>query len=104
MDFERAQVLTAERDMVLDYQTKLDEARERLEAGDLTQDEFDRLHEELVADMPEAVRNQIPELANQQPETQHDTQSTANEATLVIDDDMVPTSFTPTASGPSPVG
>lgn len=101
-EFERAQELIAERDQILTYQQKLDGARERLDAGDLTQDEFDRLRRELVADMPEAVRDQIPELASQEPEASHDTSNRANEATFVVDDDMVPTTskaFTPGLSG-----
>lgn len=100
--FDRAQELISERDEILRYQQELDEARERLDAGDMTQDEFDQMREQLVAEMPDAVRSQIPELASQALETGHDTPSAHNEATFVVDDDMVPTaskSFAPGFSG-----
>lgn len=58
--------LLEERRELLDYQTKLDEARERLDAGDMSREEFDALRDELTATMPEAVRAQIPELADEQ--------------------------------------
>ncbi|MEZ5801856.1 MAG: hypothetical protein R3E51_00065 [Rhizobiaceae bacterium] len=49
---------------ILAYQAKLDEARERLDSGKMTREEHDRFREELKAEMPDAVRQQIPELAD----------------------------------------
>lgn len=48
--------LEAEQRELLEYQAKLDKARERLDEGDITQKELDRLKEGLAADMPDAVR------------------------------------------------
>ena len=43
------------------YQEKLDAARERLDEGDLTQEEFDNLREDLKVDMPIEVRRKLPD-------------------------------------------
>ena len=56
--------LECEQAEILAYQAKLDEARERLDSGEMTREEHDRYREELKADMPEAVRQQLPELAD----------------------------------------
>lgn len=60
-DFEAMKREQAE---ILQYQAKLDEARERLDSGKMTREEHDRFREELKAEMPDAVRQQIPELAD----------------------------------------
>lgn len=86
--------LIHERRALLDYQEKLDAARERLDAGDMTREEFDKLREELKADMPKAVREQIPELADeQQPEPE--AADAHENIDLDITEDMAPTSSTP---------
>lgn len=51
--------LEAERQQLLDYQDRLDQARERLDAGDITQKELDALKAELKDTMPEAVRRRL---------------------------------------------
>lgn len=56
--------LECEQAEILAYQAKLDEARERLDSGKMTREEHDRFREELKAEMPDAVRQQIPELAD----------------------------------------
>lgn len=101
-DLERAEVLNAERDIVIAYQQKLDDAREHLDAGDLTQDEFDRLREDLKLEMPDAVREQIPELAAEKPGVAQaePAASQSHDTALVIDDDMVPTSPPPPGMAP----
>lgn len=48
--------LTAERAELLAYQDRLDTARARLDAGEITKDELDTLMKGLREDMPEAVR------------------------------------------------
>lgn len=91
---EESMRLAEERRALLAYQAKLDEARERLDAGDLTREEFDRLRGDMVTDMPEAVRNRIPELAGeQQPEAGQSAQTAVD---LDLSDDMIP--------GSGPVG
>ena len=90
--------LTAERKEVLGYQEKLDGARERLDRGDLTQDEFDDLREELKADMPAAVRTQVQAMdpdADLADEPKAAEQEPVGEE-LDISDDMVPTRAVPT--------
>ncbi len=44
---------------LLDYQEKLDDARERLNAGDMTKEEFDQTRQELKSDMPIQARQQL---------------------------------------------
>lgn len=44
-----------ERTDLLDFQGELDEAREQLDGGEMTQDEYDRLRERLANDAPESV-------------------------------------------------
>lgn len=80
--------LERERADLLAYQQKLDEARERLDAGDLSRDEFERLREQLKTDMPPAVRELLPEAAKPKVEA---AAAPAPQVKLDIDDDMVPT-------------
>ncbi|MBB4267911.1 hypothetical protein [Roseospira visakhapatnamensis] len=51
--------LESERQDLLDFQDRVDEARERLGEGGLTTDDLDDMREALEADMPEAVRIRI---------------------------------------------
>lgn len=60
----RLEALKREQAEILQYQAKLDEARERVDSGKMTREEHDRFREELKAEMPDAVRQQIPELAD----------------------------------------
>ena len=46
---------------LLDYQEKLDAARDRLDDGELTQEEFDELKEGIEKDMPIEVRRKLPD-------------------------------------------
>jgi len=46
---------------LLDYQEKLDAARERLDDGELTQDEFDELKDGIEKDMAIEVRRKLPD-------------------------------------------
>lgn len=97
-DIER---IAAEREAILQYQQRLDEARERLNSGDMTREEYDRLRGELRAEMPEAVRRHVPGIEDErdpalasEAEPKPVTASTA----LDISDDMVPTSAAPIIS------
>lgn len=94
---DHREALIEERTGLIAYQDKLDDARGRLEAGDMTQDEYDRLREDLVEDMPDAVRRQIPELASEDLEAAQ--QVAAAEIDLGITDDMVATTAAPRVPG-----
>ena len=52
--------LEAERTAILDYQQRLDEAREAVASGTMTEAELDEFETELRETMPEAVRAQLP--------------------------------------------
>lgn len=58
---EQKKQLMQERQELLDYQEKLDNARERSNSDDFTKDELDELDKELEADMPETVKRQLPD-------------------------------------------
>jgi len=83
------ELVTQERTDILAYQTKLDDARERLDSGKMTQDEYDQLREELKAEMPDAVRAQIPELADKP--TVEASKPPAKAVDLDFSGDVVPT-------------
>jgi hypothetical protein len=51
--------LMKEREQLLDYQSKLDLARERLDKGDITEGELKDMDARLSADMPDAVRQKL---------------------------------------------
>lgn len=93
--------LTKEREQLLTYQAKLDEARERLDKGDITHKELESLKADLAEDMPDAVR---AKLGLQKPRAAgaptQETKSVAIEATMPpdMDDLMRGTGFGP--SGP----
>jgi hypothetical protein len=90
--------LQDERADILDYQAKLDEARERLDSGDMTQQDFDELQASLLEDMPDAVRDQFEVLASKLEQVTEASAVAPEE--LDISDEMVPTSFA--AKPPTP--
>lgn len=51
--------LTQEREEILEYQAKLDAARERTDRGDITQKELDQIEAGLAKEMPDAVREKL---------------------------------------------
>ena len=51
--------LEAEQEALLDYQRRIDEARERVAAGDMTAEELEDLQAQLEEEMPEAVRARL---------------------------------------------
>lgn len=55
--------LQIQREELLAYQTRLDEARARLDAGEITKDELGKLMTGLRKDMPDTVRAHLPEEA-----------------------------------------
>lgn len=91
--------LEEQRRALLDYQARLDEARERLDAGDLTREEFDRLREELTAEMPDAVKAHVAGLENEPSEPKPSDPVAGQDTDLVIEDDMVPSQL---PGGPAP--
>lgn len=95
-------LLLKERTDILDYQGKLDDAHERLDAGDLSRKEFDAMREDLKADMPDVVRAHVPDMeAKDTPKIEAAGPQTEE---LDITDNMVPTqpaakAFIPSFSG-----
>lgn len=85
---DRIEALTQERTDIIEYQDKLDAARDRLDSGEMTRKEFDELRGELKANMPDAVRVQVPGM---QAEAAQDHAAAPGEE-LDLTDDMVPTS------------
>jgi hypothetical protein len=79
--------LKQERQALLDYQQQLDEAREALVEGEITEAELEELQARLIAEMPDAVRARLPE----------DHPAAQVEATV----QTVATSVVPTSNGPS---
>lgn len=82
------QALEQERADIIEYQDKLDAARDRLDSGEMTRKEFDELRDELKADMPDAVRAQIPGMVAKASQDH----AAAPGGELDLTDDMVPTS------------
>ena len=98
---DRLEALTQEREELLDYQAKLDDARKRLDNGDLTREEFDRLRTELQVDMPVSVRAQFPELADEQhADFDQAAQPDAAPIELDLSEDLVPSTAGPKAFVP----
>lgn len=56
---DRLDAVTRERTEILEYQSKLDEARDQLDEGDMTRKEFDELRNHLKDEMPDAVRQHV---------------------------------------------
>lgn len=60
---------------LLDYQEKLDDARERADGNEMTQDELNDLSDDLKQTMPDAVRRQLP---GYEPEREREVAATAD--------------------------
>jgi hypothetical protein len=89
---EKAHLLE-ERRSLHEYQAKLDQARERLDAGEITREEFEKLSSDLRELMPQAVRQQ---LATTEPTAKLETATTSDPVLdLDLASDMVPTSMQP---------
>ena len=58
--YEASEALKAEREAILEYQQQLDDAREAVANGDITQAELEDLQTSLTEEMPDAVRVQLP--------------------------------------------
>lgn len=76
--------LEAERQEILDFQEKVDAARDRLDEGDITKDELDALDSELADAMPPSVRKQTPgfDTAENAPDLKTDFTAPANPAKI----------------------
>lgn len=96
---EAVEQAEAEREALLAYDAKLDEAQERLDAGELTQAEFDQIAKDLLAEMPESVRAKVG--AEQEPES--GAEATSNETDLFeMPSDMIMSVHSP--KGPTTPG
>ena len=60
---ELDQTLQSERSEILEFQEKVDAARERVSDGNITKAELEELDAELLDLIPSAVRSHIPELS-----------------------------------------
>lgn len=91
---EQRQMLEEQRADILDYQANLDEARERLDAGDITREEFNDLRDGLRDAMPDIVRRHVDDFdVPSGPDERIDVEAEAPD--LDITADMVPTGMTP---------
>ena len=97
--FDQQIQLQAERAELLDYQSRLDEARERLDAGDLSRKEFEELRTSIRDEMPGAVREQVLAIDPDAPVARK-ADATAVADDLEIDDDMVPDAIVRKAPAP----
>lgn len=67
---ETEQSLIEDRAAIIEFQNDIVDARERVEAGEMTKDELDELKSTLEANMPDSVRAELPaELQPAAPET-----------------------------------
>lgn len=82
--------LHAERGTILEHQQRLDDARERLNRGALTREDYERLHEDLATSMPEAVRQHLPGI-----DAGGDPAPVRADEQLEISRDMVPSRMGP---------
>lgn len=94
--------LAEQRTELLSYQEKLDDARQRLDSGEMSREEFDRARDQLGLEMPGSVRELLPE-RKQGVEREVDRPSAAADVDLQIDDEMVPTSAAPKAAALAPL-
>lgn len=88
--------LTEQRHELSTYQAKLDEARERLDKGEITAKELKTLKADLAADMPDAVRKK---LGLNDPNTDAERKLETNAAPLPNDMDSL---MRQTGLGPAP--
>lgn len=78
-DIKKRDELRIERQEIHDYQDKLDNARERSNADDFTKEELDGLDTDLEAEMPMAVKRQMPDYeSSQETSLKSDFSATAN--------------------------
>lgn len=86
--FEEEQRLIRQQSDLLSYQEKLDDARERLDAGEITRGEFDALRDDLKDTMPDAIRRHLPGM-DPEDTPAHAQSNPAQAVQLDITDDMV---------------
>lgn len=59
---ETKQALTTERAQIIEFQEKLDSAREQIAEGEISETDLEALDAELLETMPDAVRAHVPDL------------------------------------------
>ncbi|NLS20606.1 hypothetical protein HGP16_29240 [Rhizobium sp. P40RR-XXII] len=89
--------LTYEREQLIEYQTKLDKARARLDKGDITAKETDSIKADLSKTMPDAVREKLG-LEKSKPDAKPEASAPALPDDM--DNLMRKTGFAPVASVP----
>ena len=81
----------AERSTFLDYQSAIDEARERLKAGEISHAEFSQLRDTIRETAPEKIREHLPDKFNNDVTPRH----ALPVPDLNIPDNAVPSEYTP---------
>jgi len=83
-ELELKDKLTQERQDILDFQERVDAAREDIADGKISEQELEDLDAELLDAMPESVRDHVPDLESPQatPNLKAEFQPTANPITL----------------------
>lgn len=84
--------LTAEREQLLDYQERLDEARDQIDGGKISEADLEELDAELAEFMPPTVRQNVPGMAMPEPAPQlsQSFAKSAVEAIIPLRDDVSP--------------
>lgn len=92
---DRLKQLRLERTEINDFQGKLDQAQERLDRGELTEQEFNKLREDIYNSAPQAVRDLAEqrglEFGNDQPSITADTphpDAPASDIDINLDDEL----------------
>lgn len=100
-DLEVRRLLLEEREQLLDYQQKLDAARERLDSDDITKKELERFEADLADNAPASVRQKVG-LERPQADVAPPAQTASVTAVLPsnMDDLMHQTGHSPGPGGP----
>ncbi|MGH1464116.1 MAG: hypothetical protein ACRBBQ_02030 [Cognatishimia sp.] len=85
--------LTAEREQLLDYQDRLDEAREEIDGGEISEADLKELDAELAELMPPTVRQHVPGMAMPEPAPQllQSFAKSAVEPSMLMREEITPT-------------
>ena len=89
-DIEERNQLNTERQNILDYQEKLDDARERSTSDDFSKEELDALDMELETEMPMAVKRQLPDYdPSQETDLKSEFSTTASPAINLVNNPSI---------------
>ena len=89
---EHERSLVQDQQELIDFQSRLDQARDDIEDGEISKDELEALDDELQELMPASVKARMPEIPAQKPQTAAVSLSAGKAAETAV---STPTSFTP---------